>query len=103
MSLRWLPWIALMVLNMAVIPWFLLIFATSLAATRARRRRLGSEEPRSRLLIVIPAHDEESGIATTVQSCRAANYPPALFGVVVIADNCSDRCQHLSFYNANRL
>ena len=91
MSLRWLPLIALMVLNIAVIPWFLLIFATSLAATRARRRRLGSEEPRSRLLIVIPAHDEESGIATTVQSCRAANYPAALFGVVVIADNCSDR------------
>jgi hypothetical protein len=91
MSLRWLPWIALMVLNIAVIPSFLLIFATSLAAIRSLKRRLGSEEPRSRLLIVIPAHDEESGIATTVQSCRAVNYPAALFDVVVIADNCSDR------------
>jgi cellulose synthase/poly-beta-1,6-N-acetylglucosamine synthase-like glycosyltransferase len=42
-------------------------------------------------LIVIPAHDEESGVATTVQSCLAANYPSLLFGVVVIADNCSDQ------------
>jgi cellulose synthase/poly-beta-1,6-N-acetylglucosamine synthase-like glycosyltransferase len=103
MSLRWLPWIALVLLNIAVIPWFLLIFATSLAATRARRRRLGSEEPRSRLLIVIPAHDEESGIATTVQSCRAANYPAALFGVVVIADNCSDRTASVAAHAGSRV
>ena len=40
---------------------------------------------------MIPAHDEESGIATTVRSCLAANYPSSLFDVLVIADNCTDR------------
>jgi cellulose synthase/poly-beta-1,6-N-acetylglucosamine synthase-like glycosyltransferase len=45
----------------------------------------------SRFLVVIPAHDEESVIATTVRSCLSANYPASRFSVVVIADNCSDK------------
>ncbi len=40
---------------------------------------------------MIPAHDEESGIAATVQSCRSLEYPESLFEVLVIADNCSDQ------------
>ena len=68
----------------------------------ARDRRLGDpvaeedygllgDEARARFLIVIPAHDEESGVGLTVASCRASAYPESLFGVLVIADNCSDR------------
>ena len=39
---------------------------------------------------MIPAHDEESGIAATVRSCLSLEYPEGLFEVLVIADNCSD-------------
>jgi cellulose synthase/poly-beta-1,6-N-acetylglucosamine synthase-like glycosyltransferase len=41
--------------------------------------------------VVVPAHDEEGGIARTVRSLLAVDYPRAAFRVVVVADNCSDR------------
>jgi cellulose synthase/poly-beta-1,6-N-acetylglucosamine synthase-like glycosyltransferase len=78
-------------LNLAVIASFLFILVISLAAIFSRRERIDLGEPRSRFLIVIPAHDEELSVATTVKSCLAANYPSSLFGVTVIADNCSDQ------------
>jgi 1,2-diacylglycerol 3-beta-glucosyltransferase len=43
-----------------------------------------------RFRIVVPAHDEEGGIADTVKSLLALDYPRELFGVQVIADNCRD-------------
>jgi glycosyltransferase involved in cell wall biosynthesis len=39
---------------------------------------------------VIPAHNEEAGIATTVRSCLDVEYPAERVQVVVIADNCTD-------------
>jgi hypothetical protein len=41
--------------------------------------------------VLIPAHDEESLIARTVSSLDRQRYPAALFDVVVVADNCTDR------------
>lgn len=84
--------VALTIANLVVLPYFLFLSAIALAAMLSRRRaELPQGEPRSRFLILIPAHDEEEGIATTVASCRAADYPEALFSVLVIADNCTDR------------
>jgi 1,2-diacylglycerol 3-beta-glucosyltransferase len=40
--------------------------------------------------IVVPAHNESSQIAATVQSLLAVDYPKAQFEVVVVADNCTD-------------
>jgi cellulose synthase/poly-beta-1,6-N-acetylglucosamine synthase-like glycosyltransferase len=48
-----------------------------------------------RFAIVIPAHNEESGIIGTLFSCRALDYPDENFDVVVIADNCSDNTAEL--------
>jgi len=47
-------------------------------------------EPRVRFDVVVPAHDEEPGIASTVRSLLAVDYPPELRRVVVVADNCTD-------------
>lgn len=47
-------------------------------------------EPRFRFVFIVPAHDEEIGIADTVQSLLEVCYPRTLFDVVVVADNCSD-------------
>lgn len=46
--------------------------------------------PRLRIDVVVPAHDEEAGIAATVASLRAVDYPASLFRIVVVADNCTD-------------
>jgi cellulose synthase/poly-beta-1,6-N-acetylglucosamine synthase-like glycosyltransferase len=83
--------VALIIANLVVLPHFLFLSAIALAAMLNHRRADRPGEPHSRFLILIPAHDEEAGIATTVASCRAADYPAALFSVLVIADNCSDR------------
>lgn len=77
--------------NLVVLPYFLFLAAVALASMLGRRPARPEGEPRTRFLILIPAHDEESGIGTTVASCRAVDYPEALFSVLVIADNCTDR------------
>jgi GT2 family glycosyltransferase len=44
-----------------------------------------------RFAFLVPAHNEETGIAATVASLRAVDWPADRFEVVVVADNCSDR------------
>lgn len=46
---------------------------------------------RPTIAILVPAHNEELGIATTVQQLLGAEYPRESFRVIVIADNCTDR------------
>jgi len=43
-----------------------------------------------RFAVVIPAHDEERLISTSIRSVRAADYPQGRIEVVVVADNCGD-------------
>jgi cellulose synthase/poly-beta-1,6-N-acetylglucosamine synthase-like glycosyltransferase len=86
----WIDWV-LLATNIAVLPYFLFLMAVALASFSWRRASAVEGEARSRFLIVIPAHDEESGIATAIASCRASDYPKAMFSVLVIADNCTDR------------
>jgi GT2 family glycosyltransferase len=64
-----------------------------LGAAVAGRRAAAPPAPRPwpRILALVPAHDEEEGLAATLRSLAAADYPPDLLDVVVIADNCSDR------------
>jgi len=90
MIFYWLTLAVLVILNIAVVPHSLFLLMISVAAILARRQRRSVQEPLSRFLIVIPAHNEETGITTTIRSCLAANYPRSRFGIVVIADNCSD-------------
>jgi len=40
--------------------------------------------------VIVPAHNEEGGIARTVSSLRAMDWPGGNFRVLVVADNCSD-------------
>lgn len=96
MTVDRLATVALVVVNLALLPYFVFLFVTSIAALASRRAKPSSEDPRSSFLIIIPAHDEESGITTTVRSCLAADYPSSRFGVLVIADNCSDRTASLA-------
>jgi cellulose synthase/poly-beta-1,6-N-acetylglucosamine synthase-like glycosyltransferase len=86
-----------LILYVAVFPYFIFMLLTSVAALRAQMTRRAQRDrampviPRKRFVVVIPAHNEESGVVTTVQSCLALSYPAGLFEVLVIADNCTDQ------------
>lgn len=49
-----------------------------------------TREPTLRFDFVVPAHDEEVGIADTVRSLSAVDYPEEKRRVLVVADNCKD-------------
>jgi 1,2-diacylglycerol 3-beta-glucosyltransferase len=46
--------------------------------------------------LVVPAHDEEGKISQTVRALKELPYPPSLFRVIVVADNCQDRTAELA-------
>src|SRR5437870_8318080 len=73
-----------------------------ISLARATRRR--SERPRSapparpappgtlpRLLVLVPAHNEELVLASCLGSLALQRYPTERLTTVVVADNCSDR------------
>jgi len=52
--------------------------------------------PRTRFDVIVPAHDEEASVAATIASLRAVEYPTALYRIVVVVDNCSDRTSEVA-------
>lgn len=52
--------------------------------------RPSDPESQLRLAVLVPAHDEEGGIETTLASLFSCRYPAAARRVVVVADNCGD-------------
>ncbi len=49
-----------------------------------------SVHPTTRFVVLVPAHDEASGIGATLESLLAVDYPDELYDVHVVADNCTD-------------
>ncbi len=62
----------------------------ALLAILARRRPPVDSASRTRFVVLVPAHNEEAGISSTVESLRRVVYPPDRLRVIVIADNCTD-------------
>ena len=64
------------------------------AAAWGDPRRHASPQPRPgrahRFAVLVPAHDEASVVAATVESLVAQDHPASHFSVNVVADNCSD-------------
>ena len=61
-----------------------------LAATRRRPKISPSAGAEPRLAVLIPAHDEELVLASTLLSLRAQDFPADRFEMIVVADNCTD-------------
>jgi cellulose synthase/poly-beta-1,6-N-acetylglucosamine synthase-like glycosyltransferase len=83
--------IASTLLGLAGLPVFAAsgyLFLLTLRSRRPSPPRYG--DARKRFHVVVPAHDEAAGIAETVRSLLAIDYPRELFEVVVVADNCTD-------------
>jgi 1,2-diacylglycerol 3-beta-glucosyltransferase len=65
--------------------------ALTLLALVMRGRRVGPAMRQRRFAVVVPAHNEEAGIAATLESLKRIDYPAPLWEIIVIADNCTDR------------
>lgn len=72
----------------AAVLYLLLTAFIALAGGRGGRRL--PAPPKRRFAVVVPAHDEEEGIARTVTNLLCLDYPRELYEVVVVADNCTD-------------
>jgi hypothetical protein len=55
-----------------------------------------ADPPTARFAILIPAHDEEVMIGATLASLALLDYPPDLYTVHVIADNCTDQTAEIA-------
>lgn len=74
--------------------WLILSTVYLLALLSAARRSRSREPARHRaslhVVVLVPAQNEETGIAETVGALRRQDYTDELLEVLVIADNCSD-------------
>jgi len=80
-----------LLLGLAALPVLLASgYLLVLTVCSARRKPPPASPPHLHFELVVPAHDEEAGIAATVRSLLEVDYPAALRQVVVVADNCVD-------------
>jgi len=77
---------------LVVYQWFWAIVA--LLPPRRRTAVLTGEQ--SNFVIVIPAHNEETVLATTLRSLEQVDYPRHRIHVVVVADRCDDGTARLA-------
>jgi cellulose synthase/poly-beta-1,6-N-acetylglucosamine synthase-like glycosyltransferase len=78
--------ILLAMIVLAVYQWFWAI----IALLPWRRRRTALTTGRSNFAIVIPAHNEETVLSSTLASLEQVDYPRDRLHVVVVADRCDD-------------
>src|SRR5262245_35674900 len=85
-------WFGWLVAVLIIMPFIMLTIEIVAALFPARLASLASHRPR--LTVLIPAHNEESGIARTI----SAIIPQLTIQdrVVVIADNCTDRTEQIA-------
>jgi cellulose synthase/poly-beta-1,6-N-acetylglucosamine synthase-like glycosyltransferase len=66
------------------------LYLAALAVLARRPSPPRAVAPSRRFDIIVPAHNEETEIARTVQVLLAMDYPRELYRVLVVADNCTD-------------
>lgn len=81
--------LVLLVLAVPVLGWGLYLGALALLSWPPRTP-VAPSPPSLKFDFIVPAHNEALGIAQTVKSLEAVDYPRELFRVIVVADNCSD-------------
>jgi 1,2-diacylglycerol 3-beta-glucosyltransferase len=69
---------------------YILLLAFTGAFSGPADKHVTLPHPSTHFLILVPAHNEEKGIAASLRSFEDLAYPVELHRVVVIADNCSD-------------
>lgn len=80
--------IVVQIVAAGLVGYLLLLTAVSLRASRQTEARSGV--PANRILILVPAHNEERLLPGLLANLRQVDYPSHLYAVHVVADNCSD-------------
>ncbi|TLN18706.1 glycosyltransferase, partial [bacterium] len=76
---------------------FVYLLVMALASIRPARPVRWQEKPASlNFAIAIPAHNEDTVIAATVQRLLALNYPRDQFAIHIVADHCNDQTAQLA-------
>lgn len=88
-----LSFILLILLTIPLLYWLLLALAS---ICPIRPVAITAHKPRHRFAITIPAHNEGSVIANTVQRLHELDYPFDLYTIHVVADHCSDDTAELA-------
>jgi 1,2-diacylglycerol 3-beta-glucosyltransferase len=81
--------VGLVALSLPVLAWTSYLAALAVLSL-GRPRVLPAAAPGTRFDVVVPAHNEEAGIAGTVENLLAVDYPQAMRRIIVVADNCTD-------------
>lgn len=79
-------WVLLTLAGLVVVP--LLVLAVEAFASLLPTPKSNVDSNRPRCAVLVPAHDEESGIATTIRGVR--DQVVAGDRIVIVADNCTD-------------
>jgi 1,2-diacylglycerol 3-beta-glucosyltransferase len=75
----------------AISGYLTLLTAAAWRGRSIRSRRTKVPSAHRRFVVLIPAHDEERLVGSTLDSLRELDYPPELVAVHVVADNCTDQ------------
>ncbi|HNB51060.1 MAG TPA: glycosyltransferase family 2 protein [Anaerolineales bacterium] len=79
---------------LAVLAGYLLLL--TIAATRAPKTTVLRDALSYRFLILIPAHNEEQLLPSVLENLSHLDYPPHLFQIHVVADNCTDQTAQIA-------
>jgi 1,2-diacylglycerol 3-beta-glucosyltransferase len=82
--------IFLMQSGLALLVGYLLVL-TGASRRASARTKPQADAALTRFLVIIPAHNEEKLIGSTLESLAKLDYPVAAYSVHVIADNCTDK------------
>lgn len=69
---------------------YLVVVVIAALFDRTLSKLPSASAPRSRIVVVVPAHNEQHFIGRTVRSLESQTYPRDLFEVLVVADNSTD-------------
>lgn len=81
--------------GLAILAGYLMVL-TAASRRAPQKTELPPGEPACRFLIIIPAHNEERLIGETLDNIALADYPPSLYSVHVVADNCTDQTAEIA-------
>ena len=76
-------------------PQIAIMTASAIAALFTRSYK-AEANPQNKFAVLVPAHNEQDTLATTLDSLKQIDYPSDLFRVTVIADNCTDKTAQLA-------
>lgn len=90
MDIRWTASLLLTIGGGLISLASLYLVVLAVAALLHRRAEPAPGRGQSRIVVLVPAHDEEALISGCLTSLRSQDYPAGRLRLVVIADNCSD-------------